>query len=156
MESNGLNSPRYYFFRFNNLVSLYPTIWPAEHVITYRISYKKKKKNNNDNHLHTVSFPVKIQVAAVDPDEGDNGRVVYRISYSPNNDSEMFSIGAETGEVFANETPLYPGKHTIIVNGSDQPIDPKEMKYSLAVVTIAVVTEGTRSICSNRTIRVTN
>lgn len=68
---------------------------------------------------------------------------MYRISYSPNNDSEIFAINPETGEVFANETPLYPGKHTIIVNASDQPLDPKEMKYSLAVVTITVVAEGT-------------
>jgi len=44
--------------------------------------------------------------------------------------------------VFANEAPINPGKHTIIVNASDQPIDQKEMKYSLAVVTITIVTEG--------------
>lgn len=69
---------------------------------------------------------------------------MYKISYSPNNDSEVFSINPDTGEVFANETPLNPGKHTIIVNASDQPIDSKEMKYSLAVVTITVITEGNR------------
>lgn len=79
---------------------------------------------------------------AVDPDEGDNGRVVYKISYSPNNDSEVFAINPDTGEVYANETPLSPGKHTIIVNASDQPADPKEMKYSLAVITITIVVEG--------------
>lgn len=81
----------------------------------------------------------------MDPDDGDNGRVVYKISYSPNNESEVFAINPDTGEVFANETPLNAGKHTIIVNASDQAVDPKEMKYSLAVVTIAVVTEGTLS-----------
>lgn len=79
---------------------------------------------------------------AVDPDEGDNGRVVYKISYSPNNDSEVFAINPDTGELYANETPLGIGKHTIIVNASDQPADPKEMKYSLAVVTIVIVVEG--------------
>lgn len=79
----------------------------------------------------------------MDPDEGDNGRVVYRISYSPSNDSEAFAIKPDTGEVFANETPLSPGKYTIIVNASDQPADPREMKYSLAVVTITINAEGT-------------
>lgn len=78
----------------------------------------------------------------MDPDEGDNGRVVYRISYSPNNDSEVFAINPDTGEVFANETPLTAGKHTIIVNASDQAVDPRDMKYSLAVVSIAVDAEG--------------
>lgn len=67
---------------------------------------------------------------------------MYKISYSPNNESEIFSINPDTGEVFANETPLILGKHTLIVNASDQSIDPKEMKYSLAVVTITVVSEG--------------
>lgn len=82
------------------------------------------------------------QVHAVDLDEGNNGRVMYKISYSPNNDSEVFSINPDTGEVFSNESPLVSGKHTIIVNASDQPADPKEMKYSLAVVTITIITEG--------------
>lgn len=80
---------------------------------------------------------------AIDPDEGENGRVVYKISYSTNNDSEVFSVNPDSGELFANVSPLVPGKHTIIVNASDQPVDPKEMKYSLAVVTITIITEGT-------------
>lgn len=84
----------------------------------------------------------------MDPDDGENGRVVYRISYSPNNDSEVFAINPDTGEVFANETPLRAGVHTIIVNASDQAVDPKEMKYSLAVVTIAVVAEGAYVNCT--------
>lgn len=68
--------------------------------------------------------------------------MVYKISYSPNNESELFAINPDTGEVYMNEIPINPGKHTIIVNASDQPIDPKEMKYSLAVVTITIVSEG--------------
>lgn len=54
----------------------------------------------------------------------------------------MFGINSNTGEVFANQALLNPGKHTIIVNASDQPIDPKEMRYSLAVVTVTVIAEG--------------
>lgn len=81
------------------------------------------------------------KVEAIDLDDGDNGRVVYKISYSPNNESELFAINPDTGEVYMNEIPINPGKHTIIVNASDQPIDPKEMKYSLAVVTITIVSE---------------
>lgn len=84
-----------------------------------------------------------MQVEAVDPDEGDNGRVEYRMSYSPNNGSEAFGVKPDTGEVFVNEAPLHPGTYTIIVNASDQPADPREMKYSLAVVTITINTEGT-------------
>jgi len=89
-----------------------------------------------------MSLSFQTQVEAIDPDEGDNGRVMYRISYSPSNESEMFAINPDTGELFSNETPLNLGKHTVIVNASDQPVDPKEMKYSLAVVTITVVAEG--------------
>lgn len=86
------------------------------------------------------------QVEAVDPDEGDNGRVAYKISYSPQNGSETFGVKPDTGEVFVNETPLHPGTYTIIVNASDQPADPAEMKYALAVVTITINTEGTYAV----------
>lgn len=68
--------------------------------------------------------------------------MLYRVSYSPNNDSEVFTVNPDTGEILVNEILLSPGKHTIIVNASDQPVDPKEMKYSLAVVTITIFTEG--------------
>lgn len=66
---------------------------------------------------------------------------MYRIAYSAN-DSEIFSINPDTGEIFVSHTPLNQGIHTIIVNASDQPNDPNEMKYSLAVVTITVLMEG--------------
>lgn len=51
-------------------------------------------------------------------------------------------MNPDSGEVLVNEALLNAGKHTIIVNASDQPVDPKEMKYSLAVVTITVLAEG--------------
>lgn len=72
-----------------------------------------------------------------------NGRVIYKIPYIANNDSEVFAINSETGEVFSNISPLIPGKHTVIVNASDQPKDLSETRYALAVITITILEEGT-------------
>ncbi|XP_050427900.1 cadherin-89D [Adelges cooleyi] len=91
-----------------------------------------------------VNVPVKAtigKVEAVDPDEGINGRVLYKIPYVANNDSDIFGVNSDTGELFAIVTPLNPGKLTVIVNASDQPLNPSEMRYSLAVVTINVLEE---------------
>ncbi|XP_050532304.1 cadherin-89D isoform X2 [Daktulosphaira vitifoliae] len=88
--------------------------------------------------------PAKVtigKVQAIDPDDGVNGRIVYRIPYIANNDSDIFAINSDTGEVFSNVSPLIPGKHTVIVNASDQPIDPSETRYALAVVTVTILEE---------------
>lgn len=53
-------------------------------------------------------------------------------------------VEPKTGRVIINETPLQEGRHALFVEASDQPANPSERRYSLAVVTIEVTYPGKR------------
>lgn len=77
------------------------------------------------------------QVHAIDPDLGRNGLVSYSIQKAANNTS-MFKLDGRTGQIFINEAGLVEGQYTLLVEATDQPINPSERRFSLAVVTVNI------------------
>lgn len=83
------------------------------------------------------------KVHAIDPDQGKNGLVTYSLQKSANN-SNLFTIDAKSGKISVNSSKLTLGKHLLFVEASDQPSNPSERRFSLAVVTIEVKPLGER------------
>lgn len=80
------------------------------------------------------------KVKAVDPDLGRNGMVLYDLQRTSNlTITSPFQIDAQTGIVSVAETPIVEGRHALFVEASDQPANPSERRYSLAVVTVDVI-----------------
>lgn len=77
------------------------------------------------------------QIHAIDPDEGLNGLVHYSLQRAANN-SAMFTVDSKTGQILVNTPELTLGKHLLFVEASDQPKNPSERRFSLAVVSIEV------------------
>lgn len=79
------------------------------------------------------------KVKAVDPDLGRNGMVLYDLQRTSNlTITSPFQVDAKTGEVSVAESPIVEGRHALFIEASDQPANPSERRYSLAVVTIDV------------------
>ncbi|KAG6460578.1 hypothetical protein O3G_MSEX012073 [Manduca sexta] len=79
------------------------------------------------------------KVKAVDPDLGRNGMVLYDLQRTSNlTITSPFQVDAESGTVSVAESPIVEGRHALFVEASDQPANPSERRYSLAVVTIDV------------------
>ncbi|KAJ8719256.1 hypothetical protein PYW07_016812 [Mythimna separata] len=88
------------------------------------------------------------KVKAVDPDLGRNGIVLYDLQRTSNlTITSPFQIDAKTGSVSVAESPIIEGRHALFIEASDQPANPSERRYSLAVVTIDVTsaTKGPKS-----------
>ncbi|RVE54564.1 hypothetical protein evm_000685 [Chilo suppressalis] len=87
------------------------------------------------------------KVRAVDPDLGRNGIVLYDLQRTSNlTITSPFQIDAKTGAISVAESPIAEGRHALFIEASDQPANPSERRYSLAVVTIDV----TRVVKGNR------
>ncbi|KAK3923914.1 Cadherin-89D [Frankliniella fusca] len=86
------------------------------------------------------------QVKAVDPDLGRNGMVLYDVQRTGNLSSSAlpFAVDAQTGEVSVADAPLSPGRHALFVEASDQPANPSERRFSLAVISVDVLKAGRR------------
>ncbi|KAE8739446.1 hypothetical protein FOCC_FOCC015042 [Frankliniella occidentalis] len=86
------------------------------------------------------------QVKAVDPDLGRNGMVLYDVQRTGNLSSTAlpFVVDAQTGEVSVADAPLSPGRHALFVEASDQPANPSERRFSLAVISVDVLKAGRR------------
>ncbi|XP_066581389.1 cadherin-89D [Prorops nasuta] len=80
------------------------------------------------------------QVHAVDDDLGPNGMVKYRLQRTGNSSvrTPPFAVDEITGVITVMESPLLEGRHAIFVEAADQPANPSERRFSLAVVTIDV------------------
>lgn len=80
------------------------------------------------------------QVHAVDDDQGPNGLVRYRLQKPGNSTLRKppFAVDENTGVITASESPILEGKHAIFVEAADQPTNPSERRFSLAVVTVDV------------------
>ncbi|KAM3959946.1 LOW QUALITY PROTEIN: cadherin 89D [Aphomia sociella] len=87
------------------------------------------------------------KVKAVDPDLGRNGMVYYDLQRTSNlTVTSPFLVDAKTGAISVAETPIIEGRHALFIEASDQPANPSERRYSLAVVTIDVTrsSKGTK------------
>ncbi len=85
------------------------------------------------------------QIEARDPDLGRNGQVMYTIQKGVNvtsSSNNFFAVDAHQGEVVVANKPLPVGRHTIFVEAADQPINPTERRFSLAVISIHVTSSG--------------
>ncbi|XP_012282982.1 cadherin-89D [Orussus abietinus] len=79
------------------------------------------------------------QVRAVDHDLGRNGMVLYRLQRTGNSSAHLpFEVDPHTGVISVAESPIIEGRHAIFVEATDQPTNPSERRFSLAVVTVDV------------------
>ncbi|XP_041968077.1 cadherin-89D isoform X2 [Aricia agestis] len=87
------------------------------------------------------------KVKAVDPDLGRNGLVLYDLQRTSNlTITSPFQVDVKTGVITLAESPVIEGRHALFIEASDQPTNPSERRYSLAVVTIDVFgSKGSRS-----------
>jgi len=89
-----------------------------------------------------------VQVKAMDPDLGRNGMVLYALQHPSNKSSSIsplpFAVDAQSGQVMVINSPLPEGRHALFIEASDQPANPSERRYSLAVVTIEVLRAGSK------------
>nr|CAD7597865.1 unnamed protein product [Timema genevievae] len=88
------------------------------------------------------------RVQAVDPDLGRNGMVLYDLQRPAAHNGSTgaglpFAVDAQSGNLLVIDSPLAEGRHAVFVEASDQPSNPSERRFSLAVVTVEVV--GTNS-----------
>lgn len=80
------------------------------------------------------------KVKAIDPDLGRNGIVFYDVQRTSNlTITSPFQVDAKTGVISLAESPIAEGRHALFIEASDQPANPSERRYSLAVVTVDVV-----------------
>ncbi|XP_046673716.1 cadherin-89D isoform X2 [Homalodisca vitripennis] len=91
----------------------------------------------------TPNVPVGFKVGkveATDPDLGRNGMVLYQLqrSNTSGTHTSQLTVDAQSGHVLVSDVPLVLGKHTLFVEASDQPANPSERRFSLAVVTVLV------------------
>ncbi|XP_063390522.1 cadherin-89D isoform X2 [Cydia fagiglandana] len=85
------------------------------------------------------------KVKAVDPDLGRNGMILFDLQRTSNlTITSPFQVDAKTGVVSLAETPVTEGRHALFIEASDQPANPSERRYSLAVVTIDVIRSRTK------------
>ncbi|XP_014608938.1 PREDICTED: cadherin-89D [Polistes canadensis] len=80
------------------------------------------------------------QVHAVDEDLGQNGLVKYTLQKPGNSSTRIppFAVDEKTGVITVAESPIVEGRHAIFVEAADQPANPSERRFSLAVVTLDV------------------
>ncbi|XP_043486385.1 cadherin-89D [Polistes fuscatus] len=80
------------------------------------------------------------QVHAVDEDLGRNGLVKYTLQKPGNSSTRIppFAVDEKTGVITVAESPIVEGRHAIFVEAADQPANPSERRFSLAVVTVDV------------------
>jgi hypothetical protein len=74
--------------------------------------------------------------------------VLYDLQRPSNGSSNIspvpFAVDAQSGQVMVIDSPLSEGRHALFIEASDQPANPSERRYSLAVVTIEVLKAGSK------------
>ncbi|KAF6213522.1 hypothetical protein GE061_011242 [Apolygus lucorum] len=80
------------------------------------------------------------KVEAVDPDLGRNGMVLYEMKRGNKTSHAVpFIVSPKTGEIRVADSPIPVGRKALFVEASDQPANPSERRFSLAVVTVDVI-----------------
>ncbi|XP_061400687.1 cadherin-89D, partial [Musca vetustissima] len=77
------------------------------------------------------------QVLARDPDEGPNGMLLYDMQRPKKSGYIPFRLDSKNGTIYVSG-PLRRGRIAVFVEASDQPLNPSERRFSLAVITIEV------------------
>lgn len=77
-------------------------------------------------------------VTAKDPDEGRNGLILYDLQRPRGSGVIPFQIDPQTGALTVSGQ-LRRGRIALFVEASDQPANPSERRFSLAVVTIEIL-----------------
>ncbi|XP_051862506.1 cadherin-89D [Drosophila albomicans] len=86
----------------------------------------------------TAAVGTKIgRVAAHDPDEGPNGQLLYELQRPKGSGYIPFRLDNKNGTIYV-AGPLRRGRIAVFVEASDQPLNPSERRFSLAVITIEV------------------
>ncbi|EDW67860.2 uncharacterized protein Dvir_GJ22851 [Drosophila virilis] len=107
--------------------------------------------DSNDNnpkfdHGNLYEFKVPItaavgskigRVAAHDPDDGPNGQLLYELQRPKGSGYIPFRLDSKNGTIYV-AGPLRRGRIAVFVEASDQPTNPSERRFSLAVITIEV------------------
>lgn len=126
----------------------------TQFLFDFSCKYSYKYESEDDHrwrmsvfHMAYITLCTDVQVEAIDPDLGRNGMVLYEMKRSnnittSNRGPQLFTVDAQSGRITVMEPPSGPGKHTLFVEASDQPANPSERRFSLAVVAIHVVETG--------------
>ncbi|XP_035777228.1 cadherin-89D-like [Anopheles albimanus] len=85
------------------------------------------------------------QLRARDPDDLGNGKVRYSIKNVRANLAIPFQLDADTGEIRVSEQLTY-GKIAFFVEARDQPQNPSESRFNVALVTIDIVCQSIEDI----------
>ncbi|XP_058060753.1 cadherin-89D [Anopheles bellator] len=85
------------------------------------------------------------QIRARDPDSAGNGQVRYQIKNVRPNLSIPFRLDESTGDIRVAETLTY-GKVAFFVEARDQPQNPSESRFNVALVTIDIVCQSIEDI----------
>ncbi|XP_014239374.1 cadherin-89D [Cimex lectularius] len=87
------------------------------------------------------------KVEASDPDLGRNGMVLYELKRgNKTSHSVPFIVHPKSGAITIADSPIPMGRKALFVEASDQPANPSERRFSLAVVTIDVVVSDKMNI----------
>ncbi|XP_021693940.1 cadherin-89D isoform X1 [Aedes aegypti] len=84
-------------------------------------------------------------IKAVDPDDLGNGQVQYHIKNVRPNLAIPFKLDPDTGDIKVTE-PLTYGKIAFFVEARDQPQNPSESRFNVALVTIDIVCQSIEEI----------
>ncbi|XP_053686645.1 cadherin-89D-like [Sabethes cyaneus] len=84
-------------------------------------------------------------IKAIDPDDLGNGRVQYHIKNVRPNLAIPFKVDPDTGDIKVSE-PLTYGKVAFFVEARDQPQNPSESRFNVALVTIDIVCQSIEEI----------
>lgn len=82
---------------------------------------------------HVVGY-----VKAHDPDEGQNGQILYELQRPRTSGLIPFKLDSKSGALSVSG-PLNYGRIALFIEACDQPLNPSERRFSLAVVTIEIV-----------------
>uniref|UniRef100_A0A182JGR4 Cadherin domain-containing protein n=1 Tax=Anopheles atroparvus TaxID=41427 RepID=A0A182JGR4_ANOAO len=85
------------------------------------------------------------QLRALDPDDLGNGKVQYHIKNVRPNLAIPFQLDVDTGDIRVGETLTY-GKIAFFVEARDQPQNPSESRFNVALVTIDIVCQSIEDI----------
>ncbi|XP_037944011.1 cadherin-89D-like, partial [Teleopsis dalmanni] len=77
------------------------------------------------------------EVVALDPDDGPNGMLTYELQRPKGSGYIPFHLDSKNGSIHVSG-PLRRGRIAVFVEASDQPTNPSERRFTLAVITIEV------------------